>query len=377
MPTAGSSRASLPRRAYFKSGVAQRGTPRTYLLKMQPSSVYEHVQRRFRVGNGPGLMDNPTFKVLRHAQGASSSRRVPGHSQAATDSNRAIAGSGNADECRGPVLAPPASLTMAPLSAGAIGDESFLVSHLPLIDSIIAQVCRRHHLSAGEAEEVSSEIKLRLIERNYEVLRQFQGRSSLRTYLIVVVHRLFLDHRIKLWGKWRPSSSAKRLGPVAILLERLTERDGWTFEQAVEVMRTNHGVDESRDALWKLHVQLPPHTSARHFVSEEACRDLTSPSPSPEANLIRAEQDFVENRVHQALDRALRTLKPEERLIVRMRFADAFQVSEIASVLHLDQKRLYRTINVILARLRERLIADGISFEDVSTLFADPEGARG
>jgi RNA polymerase sigma factor (sigma-70 family) len=323
-------------------------------------------------------MDNPPFKVLRHAQGASSSRRVLGHSQAATDITRAVAGTGEGDECGCPVLAAsPASLTMASPSPGAASDESLFVSHLPLIDSIISQVCRRHHLSAGEVEDVSSEIKLRLIERNYEVLRRFQGRSSLRTYLIVVVHRLFLDHRIKLWGKWRPSSSAKRLGPVAILLERLVARDGWSFEQAIDVIRTNHGVNESREALWKLYVQLPPHAPARHFVSEDAGRDLTSSAPSPEANLIRAEQNFVENRVHQALDRALRSLTPEERLIVRMRFDDAFPVSEIASALHLNQKRLYRTINAILARLRENLITDGISFEDVTTLFADPEGARG
>jgi RNA polymerase sigma factor for flagellar operon FliA len=292
-------------------------------------------------------MDNPPFKVVRHAQGASSSRRAP------------------------------ASLMMASPSAGAVVDESLFVSHLPLIDSIITQVCRRHHLSAGEVEEVSSEIKLRLIERNYEVLRRFQGRSSLRTYLIVVVHRLFLDHRIKLWGKWRPSASAKRLGPVAILLERLVTRDGWSFEQAVEVLRTNHGVDASREALSKLHDQLPSHAPGRHFVSEDAGRDLASSAPSPEANLIRAEQDFVGNRVHQALERALRTLTSEERLIVRMRFENAFPVSEIALALHLDQKRLYRTINAVLARLRTRLIAEGISLEDVTTLFADPEGDRG
>lgn len=266
---------------------------------------------------------------------------------------------------------------MASPSASAASDESLFVSHLPLIESIIAQVCRRHHLSASEAEELSSEVKLRLVDRNYEVLHRFQGRSSLRTYLTVVVHRLFLDHRIRLWGKWRPSVSAKRLGAVAILLERLVARDGWSFEQAVEVLRTNHAVDESREALWKLHVQLPPYAPARRFVSEEAAQDIPSSEPSPDANLIRAEQDFVENRVRRALDRARRALTPEERLILKMRFDDRFPVSEIASALHLNQKRLYRTIDAILARLRECLIADGISSEDVTTLFTDPEGTRG
>src|SRR5215208_5464467 len=54
-----------------------------------------------------------------------------------------------------------------------------------------------------------------------QVRRRFERRSSLPTYVTVVIQRLFLDYRNRLWGKWRPSSDAKRLGPTAMLLERL------------------------------------------------------------------------------------------------------------------------------------------------------------
>ena len=126
----------------------------------------------------------------------------------------------------------------------------------------------------------------------------------MRTYLTVVIHRLFLDYRIRLWGKWRPSAEAKRLGAVAIALERLIVRDGWSFEQAVEVLRTNHAVDESRDELYALHVKLSPCAPTRHFIPEDAARDVPSPTPAPDDNLIRAERDFLENRVSLALERA-------------------------------------------------------------------------
>ena len=43
---------------------------------------------------------------------------------------------------------------------------------------------------------------------------------------MAVIQRLFLDARIAKWGKWRPSVSARRLGGVAVLLERLLTRDG-------------------------------------------------------------------------------------------------------------------------------------------------------
>jgi len=62
------------------------------------------------------------------------------------------------------------------------------------------------------------------------ILRQFQMRSSLRTYLTVVICRLFLDERIARFGKWRPSRKAVRVGSTAVLFERLTMRDGLIFE---------------------------------------------------------------------------------------------------------------------------------------------------
>ena len=54
-----------------------------------------------------------------------------------------------------------------------------------------------------------------------------------------------------------------------------------------------------------------------------------------------------------------------------MRFDDAVPVSEIARALHLNQKRLYRTIDRIFERLRTSLMGDGISAEDAGTLFAE------
>src|SRR4029077_12843055 len=118
--------------------------------------------------------------------------------------------------------------------------EALFLANLPVIDAVVKQVCRRHHLSSAEADDFASEVRLHIIERNYETLRKFEGRSSMRTYLIVVVQRLFLDYRNRIWGKWRPSAEARRLGPVAMLLERLVARDGWSCEQGIETLRNHH-----------------------------------------------------------------------------------------------------------------------------------------
>ena len=97
--------------------------------------------------------------------------------------------------------------------------ERFLLENLGTVERVVAYVARRHRLSRDEANELSSAVKLKLVDHDYEVLRRYEGRSSLRTYLTAVVIRLFLDDRVARWGKWRPSAQAKRLGAVAVLLD--------------------------------------------------------------------------------------------------------------------------------------------------------------
>ena len=77
-----------------------------------------------------------------------------------------------------------------------------------LIDDAITAVCRRRRLPPDEADDFGSEARLHLIKDDYAVLRAFQERSSLRTYLFAVLSHLFLDWRNARWGKWRPSAEA-------------------------------------------------------------------------------------------------------------------------------------------------------------------------
>jgi RNA polymerase sigma factor for flagellar operon FliA len=251
-----------------------------------------------------------------------------------------------------------------------VSDETLFLANLPVIDAAIGHVCRRHHLSDAEADDFASEVRLHFIERNYEPLRKFQGRSSLRTYLTVVVQHLFLDYRNRQWGKWRPSAEAKRLGPTAILAERLVVRDGWTCEQVVETLRTNQGIDAAA-TLDAFFVKLAQRAPARQFVGELEADAVESAAPAPDANVVRAEQGFRAKRVQTAVDRVRQSFTADERLILKLRFEDGVAVADIARALHLDQKRLYRTIERLLDTLRTRLEADGIARDEVSTLLAE------
>jgi RNA polymerase sigma factor for flagellar operon FliA len=269
-----------------------------------------------------------------------------------------------------PRAEPPPPRRQTPFSGSLLNDEALFLANLPAIDEVVTHVCRRHHLNAAEADDFASEVRLHIIERKCEPLRKFEGRSSLRTYLTVVIQRLFLDYRNRQWGKWRPSAEAKRHGPVAILLERLLTREGWTCDQALETLRINHHV-EVDEKLRALAEKLTQRSPARQFVAESEAEGVASGATASDAKVLRAEHDFLAKRVQTALERMRETLTAEERLILKLRFEDSVPVADIARALHLNQPRLYRRIAQLLSTLRQGLEAEGLDRDEVGALFAD------
>jgi hypothetical protein len=72
--------------------------------------------------------------------------------------------------------------------------EELFLHNEGAIDRIIAFVAGRY-LDPAETEKFASYVKSRLTERNYAILRKFEGRCSLTTYVMVVVRRLLHDYR--------------------------------------------------------------------------------------------------------------------------------------------------------------------------------------
>jgi RNA polymerase sigma factor for flagellar operon FliA len=258
----------------------------------------------------------------------------------------------------------------APASRSESGEAVFL-SHLATIERISAFVCSRHYVPAADADDFASHVKLKLIEDDYAILRKFEGRASLRTYLTIVIERLYLDYRISAWGKWRPSAEARRLGEVGVLLERLVTRDGYAVEEAYEVIVTNHKVGLSRADFEKIAARLPSRTQ-RRFEGDDVLEGLPSQERPADEIAADADQRAAGARVSAALQRALQKFDTQDRLILAMKFVDGRPVSEIASALRLEQKPLYRRLDRLLAELRTDLEANGIHGGTVSEIFDSP-----
>ncbi len=249
--------------------------------------------------------------------------------------------------------------------------EALFVSQLDLIERVIGFVCARQHLASADADDFSSFVKLKFVENDYALLAKFEGRSSLRTFLTVVIQRLFLDHRISAWGKWRPSAEARRGGSTAILLEQLMVRDGYPFEEACEMLRTNHRVAADRAELERLAARLPVRVR-RRFEPDDALANV--PSRDRPADDLAAERDrrATGDRVSDALSTLMARMDPQDRLILALRFEDGRTVVEIAAMLRLDQKALYRRVERLLKELRMGLEAGGIDGASVLEMLESP-----
>lgn len=244
--------------------------------------------------------------------------------------------------------------------------ESQFLAQLPLIERIIRWVGARRGLHDADAEDFASVVKTRLIENDYEVLARFEGRSSLKTYLSAVVNRMYLDFQVQRFGKWRSSAQARRLGPVAVRLERLLHRDGLTFDEACGVLETDAGVHENREALYDISLRLP-HRTPR----EPNPGDLAPAGSEPaSADVERAERQALAERTFTAIRCSLSRLSARDRLVLRLHFESGLTLAEISRSLRVEQKPLYRRRDEILTGLRHDLEARGIAGEDARELLA-------
>ncbi|MGH9383450.1 MAG: hypothetical protein ACRD2N_04085 [Vicinamibacterales bacterium] len=245
------------------------------------------------------------------------------------------------------------------------GQRLFL-ENLSTIDRVVAAVARRHRLSSHEHDEFRSLVRLRLLEEDARVLRAFEQRSSLPTYLTIVISRIFLDFRNQEWGRWRPSAQARRLGPTAVLLDRLMTRDGHLIGEAIEILRTNHKVAMSDSEIRAIWDALPRRHQAT-LVGEDAARDVSVQGET--ASPIEFSVDArTRARVGDALTRALARLTLEDRLIVQLQFRHGAGATEIARHFRLSKATLHRRVNRILNELRTSLRVENIDAQEIITL---------
>jgi len=241
----------------------------------------------------------------------------------------------------------------------SMSGRELLEAHYDLIQQKLEKLGRRSGLPEHEAEEYRSWALFKLVEDDYRVLAAWEGRSSFSTYLTVILVNLMRDYRTHVWGKWRPSAVARRLGPEAVLLERLWHRDGLTLDQAIGRMRSEHRVTLSPAELEEIASELPRRTE-RRWVGEEELREIACHG-SVEARVEADERQTAAVLLRRAFLQALQELSAEDRLLLKLSYQDGLAMAAISTALRRPQKTLYSARDRCLRTLRRALEQAGLS----------------
>jgi RNA polymerase sigma factor (sigma-70 family) len=245
-------------------------------------------------------------------------------------------------------------------------------AHRLWIQKVAEITCRRNSVWGDDAEDFASLAAMKVVENDFAVLRQFQGKADLKTYLATVVVRRFYEWTRERWGRWRHSARAEQLGSPAKDLEAMVYRDGYTYREAVQVLRSTGRTTLTDAELAQLFAQLPVREPHHGRGSAEGLDAL--PAPGRTDALVMAEE--AEERCRGVMDvlyRALSRLEPEDQVLVRGRYGEGRSVADLARALRCEQAPLYRRTEKLRTSIRGFMEEAGIRVEDVQDCLPVPD----
>ena len=240
------------------------------------------------------------------------------------------------------------------------------------MERVIAGVCGRAGLRGADAEDFGSIVKIALIENDYAILRGYEGRAPLGAFLTVVVQRMLSREWTRLRGRWHPSAEAERNGDAAVLLEKLTVRDGRSLDEAVAIVRN---VDPSLDArsVRELAERLPPRPARLRLVPLSDDEHGYVAPDAADSRAHAADARRVSAQAARVVREMIATLPLQDRMLMRFHFGAELSIADAARLLGVPQRPLYRRIEALLRQLREALEREGVGPAAVEELISAGE----
>jgi RNA polymerase sigma factor (sigma-70 family) len=246
-----------------------------------------------------------------------------------------------------------------------------LRSNLALVERLVRFVCRNAQVVGADIDDFASTVKLALIENDYAVLRAWEGRSSIATYLTVIIQRLLADERFREHGRWRPSAEAKRIGDAGILLESLLRRDERSLAEAIPIVRAAD--PRLSDAgIRAMAARLPERVQRPRLVE---IREDVAAGDDAERSVLNGETRRASEEASRVVRNTVASLPIKDRMLLRLRFVMGMSIADTARILQLPQRPLYRRLEQILAMLRDALAASGIDAGSAAELIGSTAAA--
>jgi DNA-directed RNA polymerase specialized sigma24 family protein len=206
------------------------------------------------------------------------------------------------------------------------------------------------------------------MENDYALLRRWERRASLGTFLSVVIQHLLENERDRLLGRWQPSSEARRMGDAGLALEKLVRRDRRPLAEAIPIMQALEPA-LTAEAIEAMADRLPLRIAGRRAVALDDAAPATLVAPdAADRRAVESELRRLSERANHVVRGLLASLPLEDRMLLRLRFASSLSIATVSRILRVPQRPLYRRQEALLAKLQAALTAAGIDGSTASDL---------
>jgi RNA polymerase sigma factor (sigma-70 family) len=243
------------------------------------------------------------------------------------------------------------------------------VEFLNAYSPVLYQTARNCTSSNDDAADCYVNICEQLAHNQFRRLLKFnpKGNASFVTWLRVVARNLCFDWHRKQFGRLRPFKSLQGLSSLELGIYHHRFVRGASPEETLanlepffpgvsmaELLTVEGNIQRSLSSRqhWILSSRRAAFASVVAVAEkqhETGTIEVADPHPDQE-------QQVAEKQEHALLQKALMSLRAEERLLVQLRYEQDLSLDEIARLCRLgDAQRAHRKLAEILKRLRRRL----------------------
>jgi RNA polymerase sigma factor (sigma-70 family) len=221
----------------------------------------------------------------------------------------------------------------------------------------------------NDALKLFNRVVDKLREDDHKILRNFQGRAKLTTYLTTIISFQAIDLIRQRRGRNQERERAKKAGKSAELIYNLVfkeergERDAYgelkisedfegSYEEFSELVSTIRG--KSAKVLDLSSGDLPVKQGFR--LKDKDSFEIPDRMADPELIYLKENRQA---RIQKVVAEVVAGLSGEQQMLLRMRYPKSYskqpmQINEIADILNLSKKAVYNRLERILKKCRKK-----------------------
>ncbi|MCP4221242.1 MAG: sigma-70 family RNA polymerase sigma factor [bacterium] len=234
----------------------------------------------------------------------------------------------------------------------------------------------------NEALELSNTVLDTLRNANYKVLREFKGKSRITTYITAIISRQAVDIIRRKKGRSREKERAAELGEVGLQIHQRMFKNNQPPVEVLLQLKKEKLFDGDLEQLLQMadRIKGKEKSPVTNGTAVKNGFSLGKESGGKKNTFIVPDthSDPGEICIEEQRSRKMREIVPaiiaklsgEERILLRMRFPTGEgdkprSVQQVATVLGITQKAVYKRIDRLMQKCRKQLDMLGVKSNDL------------